>query len=93
VVTVSGPVAGGHAWLWTMDQQTYAHNGGVNSWNGWGMNGRFYISDPDLYRLHNEGGEACMAVKFVKPIKPNHGRPGNRGCGGKRIVQAIRRAI
>jgi len=70
VITVSGGIGGGHAWLRHADKQAPADNGGINSWGTWGANGRFYLSDLDLYRLHEERGEAICAVKRVK-VEPH----------------------
>jgi hypothetical protein len=69
VVTLSGAVDGGHAWLRTGDKQGPADNQGHNSWNGWGVSGKFYLSNPDLFRLMDEGGEGIMAVRLTKPRK------------------------
>jgi len=72
IVTLSGAVDGGHAWLRTGDKQGPADNQGHNSWNGWGDKGKFYISNEDLYRLMDEGGEGIMAVRLIKrPTKPS----------------------
>jgi hypothetical protein len=61
-VHAEGGVAGGHAYLCV----GYSHKRKafrcVNSWGeGWGEEGRFWISEADLDRLLSQSGEACTA--------------------------------
>jgi len=70
VVRPTGEVKGGHAICWTADAMQPADNGLVNSWGReWGVDGRCYLSDTDLYQLL-QSGEVCMAVKLVKRPAP-----------------------
>jgi hypothetical protein len=98
-VSPTGERRGGHAYLGRGVNHlvgTYISTLNRNSWNRWGkipnFPGDFYVRNVDSYQLlDQESGECGMAVKFVQPAQPVKAKHG--GCGGKRIVQAIRRAI
>jgi len=71
LIRASGKVKGGHAYLQVADAQNPVDNGIHNSWGRWGLapeSIQAYISDPDLWRLYSESGEAGMAVKMLKPV-------------------------
>jgi hypothetical protein len=83
----TGAVVAGHAILWRAEDQmldNILHNTWGYAW------GECFISDEDLYAQMAQQGEALLTVRLAAtPVKPQHGRAG--GCGGRRIVQAIRR--
>lgn len=65
ILTISGAVAGGHAWkIDGYNQQTQLFRM-KNSWgSGWGLNGYAHISADDVARLvFDEQGEGCIAVE------------------------------
>lgn len=66
VITPSGEVLGGHAYLlneWRKDN----YIGIQNSWGkDWGVNGKAYISEVDFEKLFIRDGEALAAVEVDK---------------------------
>lgn len=64
LVTIDGPIDGGHEWLVRGINLVRATAIGTNSWNrSWGRNGDFEISLEDLDRLLREDGDACYPVR------------------------------
>lgn len=64
LVTISGPIDGGHAWLLDGASRKHGMARAKNSWSkNWGRRGRFWIPFEDLERLINEEGEACLALE------------------------------
>lgn len=71
IVEISGPLAGGHAWVINGANRTAGLVRCKNSWSrSWGKKGNFYLSFESLARLIAEDGEACMAVE-VKSVAPH----------------------
>lgn len=63
-VSVDGPKVGAHCVLVVGYDSRRGAFRCLNSWGaGWGQRGRFWISYPDMQRLLDEGGEACLPVK------------------------------
>lgn len=63
-VKVSGPVAGGHAYLAVGWSQKHGAVRCINSWgSGWGQHGRFWMAGEDLQKLLERDGEACAGVE------------------------------
>jgi hypothetical protein len=66
IITIGGEVVGGHAYLineWRSDN----YIGILNSWDGWGKNGKAYISADHLERLFTYQGEALTAIELPHP--------------------------
>lgn len=70
LVTVSGSVAGGHAFLVRGADTKARIVICANSWGDtWGKGGTFFLSFSDFERLIHEQGEVCTAIE-KKVIKP-----------------------
>lgn len=66
-ISVSGNLAGGHAYLLDGVNTKTGLIRIKNSWGkGWGHSGFAYISISDMGRLISEEGEACLAVEIKK---------------------------
>ena len=66
-ISVSGDLAGGHAWKIDAADRKSAIIRAKNSWGrDFGFHGFFYMSFEDLERLINEDGEACIATELYK---------------------------
>jgi hypothetical protein len=70
VIHPTGSIAGGHAYIlneWRKD----GYIGFQNSWgNGWGVNGKAYISAEDFAKLLYFDGEVLASVELEKPPEP-----------------------
>jgi len=67
VVTPTGPMVGGHAYLVRGHSKRTKQFRCVNSWGiGWGDGGDFYISEADMMFLLTADGEACCAVEKAR---------------------------
>lgn len=67
LLEVSGPLAGGHAYLLNGVNSKKELFRIKNSWGrGWGDSGNAWISFEDMQRLLNEEGEACLATELQK---------------------------
>lgn len=66
IITSSGPVVGGHAYLITGYHRARGMFRLLNSWGSdWGQRGRAWIQGEHLDRLLRAQGEACTAVEVV----------------------------
>ena len=64
VLSLDGPVVGGHAYLLNGVNTTRGLVRIKNSWSrGWAKRGHAYLRIEDLDRLIREDGEACLAVE------------------------------
>jgi hypothetical protein len=63
VLKVSGPIAGGHAYLLCGYDAPTNRFQMINSWGVWGQNGKAWIRFTDLDKLIRAQGEACAAVE------------------------------
>ena len=64
VISVSGSLAGGHAYVINGVDTVTQKFRIKNSWGKtWGIGGHAYISFNDMKRLINENGEICLAVE------------------------------
>lgn len=67
LVTVDGPLAGGHAWKLDGVNKKSGMARAKNSWGRhWGRGGYFTISFADLERLIHESGEAAIATEVQR---------------------------
>jgi hypothetical protein len=66
LMTISGSLAGGHAWIINGVNRRSGLFRMKNSWGReWGNNGRAWISIGHVARLLREEGEACLAVEAM----------------------------
>jgi hypothetical protein len=64
VLSVSGAIAGGHAFVLNGISVTRGLIRLKNSWGrGWGRAGRAWLRIEDVERLLGEDGEACLATE------------------------------
>lgn len=63
LVTVSGPILGGHAYLLYGVSEGAKLYRLLNSWGDWGQGGGFWLTFADFERLFKENGEAVAAVE------------------------------
>jgi hypothetical protein len=67
ILSISGQIAGGHAYVLNGINTKLGLVRMKNSWGrGWGINGRAYLKIEDVARLLNEAGEACLATEVTK---------------------------
>jgi hypothetical protein len=68
VVSISGDIAGGHAYTLCGIEPDQKRVRKLGTWgNGWGQNGRAWISFDTLDRLFHEQGESALPVQMVIP--------------------------
>jgi C1A family cysteine protease len=70
LVTPSGPLVGGHAYVLNGTNRKTGLFRAKNSWGrSWGKGGAFWLSYETLERLLHESGEACIALEVSNYAK------------------------
>ncbi len=65
-VTYTGPIRGGHAYVWDGVDFRRGVARFRNSWGiGWGVKGRFYMALEEVARMFAEDSEACAPVEVA----------------------------
>jgi hypothetical protein len=65
LIHYTGPVAGGHEVFIRQNVKSMGRKRLRNSWaSSWGLGGDFFLSNADLQRLLDDGGDACLASEI-----------------------------